>query len=181
MQPADNKESIKATKTLASTGVCLFDLSKNDARFKPIAFGSRSCTVNEKCLHSFTGEAACGRWAIVQNKRFLWGCHFWWICDCSAVKEILEYDGPIPISCRWAQELLGYQFTVVHRSNRMMVDVDSPTRRFGPLTAYHCMIAGILQRRGESFLPTAYDSSSFHTRSSAKLSPPIQDQEKLLF
>ena len=104
MQPTDDVESIKAMKQLLKTGVCLFDLTKHGARLKPIAFGSRSCTNNEKYLHSFTGEAACGRWAIGQNRRFLWGCHFWWICDCSAIKEILEYDGPIPMICRWAQE-----------------------------------------------------------------------------
>ena len=88
MQPANDKESLAAMKTLTSTGVCLFDLAKNGARLKPIAFGSRSCNINEKYFHSFTGEAASGRWAIGQNKKYLWGCHFWWICDCSAVKEI---------------------------------------------------------------------------------------------
>ena len=92
MQPADDKESIKTMKNLACTGICLFDLSKNGARLKPITFGSRSCTINEKYFHSFTGEAACGRWSIDQNRRFLWGCHFWWICDYSIVKEVLEYD-----------------------------------------------------------------------------------------
>ena len=47
MQTSDDKESIKAIKNLASTGICLFDLSKNGARLKHIAFGSRSCTVNK--------------------------------------------------------------------------------------------------------------------------------------
>ena len=71
MQPVDDKESIKAMEKLASTGIYLFDLSKNGARLKSIAFGSRSCIINEKYFHSFTGEAACGRWAIGQNRRFL--------------------------------------------------------------------------------------------------------------
>ena len=34
MQPADDKESVQATKKLIQTGVCLFDLSKNGARLK---------------------------------------------------------------------------------------------------------------------------------------------------
>ena len=147
MQPANDEESVAASKILLTTGECLFDLSKNGARLKPIAFGSRSCTLVEKSFHSFTGEAASGRWSIGQNRKYLWGCHFWWVCDCSAVKEVLEYSGSIPMVCRWAQELLGYQFTVVHRPNRMMVDVDSLTRRYGPLIAMHCMLSNILHRR----------------------------------
>ena len=47
---------------------------------------------------------------------------------------------------RWAQELLGYHFTVVHRSNRMMVDVDALSRRVGPLIATHCIVGNILHK-----------------------------------
>ena len=130
MQPADDDKSVKATEKLLNKGICLFDLSKNGARLKPVAFGLRSCNLNEKNFYSFTREAACGRWAIGQNRRFLWGSHFWWLCDCSAMTEILYYEGPIPMIGRWAQELLGYHFTVVHRSNRMMVDVDALSRRY---------------------------------------------------
>ena len=32
--------------------------------------------------------------------------------------------------CRWAQEILGYHFTIVHLSNNIMVDVDALTWRF---------------------------------------------------
>ena len=74
MQPADDDESVKATDKLLNEGICLSDLSKSGARLKPIAFGSRSCNLNEKIFHSFTGEAACGRWAIDQNRRF-YGVH----------------------------------------------------------------------------------------------------------
>ena len=102
---ADNEESIKAMKRVLTIGVCLFDLSKHGARLKPVACGSRSCNANDKNFHFFTGEAACGRWAIGQNRRFLWGSHFWWLCDCSAMMGILDYDGPIPMVGRWSQEL----------------------------------------------------------------------------
>jgi len=54
-------------------------------------------------------------WAIGHNRKYLWGSEFYWLCDCSGVKEILEYDGPIHQVRRWAQELLGYFFHVVHR------------------------------------------------------------------
>ena len=48
MQPANDDESRKATVYLAKTGICLFELSKNRARLKLIAFGSRSCNDNDK-------------------------------------------------------------------------------------------------------------------------------------
>ena len=59
---------LKAVKLLQKTGECLFDLSKDGPRLQPIAFGSRSCTDMESKFHSFVDEAACGRWAISQNR-----------------------------------------------------------------------------------------------------------------
>ena len=61
MQPAQDKISKDAVKLLETTGECIFDISTDGARLKPITFGSRSCTIMESKLHSFTGEAACGR------------------------------------------------------------------------------------------------------------------------
>ena len=117
MQAASDSESQDALLLLKQGGDCKFDLTLAGACLKPIAFGSRACTVMESKLHSFTGEAACGRWAIAQNRRYLWGTHFYWLCDCLAIKQILDYDGDISIVCRWAQELLGYDFSIVHRPN----------------------------------------------------------------
>ena len=134
MHPASNPESIVATQLLCKTGECVFDITKSGARLQPVLFGSRCCTGLERQYHSFVGEAACGRWAISKNRRYLWGMHFYWLCDCKPVSEILEYDGTISMISWWAQELLGYHFSVVHRPARMMVDVDSWSRRFRPLT-----------------------------------------------
>ena len=169
MQPADDEESLKATKLLKETGECKFDLSMNGARLKPIFFGSRSCNEMERKYHSFTGEGACGRWAIGQNRKYLWGCHFYWLCDCSAVKELLEYDGDIAMISRWAQELLGYHFTVIHRSARMMRDVDAITRRFGPMIARHMMIAAILSARDREKRPAAYEKEAFVSSKKASM------------
>ena len=99
MQPADDDESIAATKVLLETGECTFDLTRGGARLRPTGFGSRSCTLQESKYHSFIGEAACGRWAIGQNRKFLWGTHFYWMCDCKAMRKFLEYEGPITIMC----------------------------------------------------------------------------------
>ena len=93
MQPADDEESKIAMAHLQRTGECLFDLSLKGFRLKPVSFGSCSCNENERNFHSFTGEAACGKWAIGQNRKYLLGGHFFWMCDCSAMKEILDYEG----------------------------------------------------------------------------------------
>ena len=74
---------------------------------------------------------------------------------------------------RWAQELLGYHFTVIHRPARMMRDVDGLTRRFGPLIAHHIMIASILAARDRLNRPSAYDSVAFTTNTKASMSEPL--------
>ena len=120
-----------ATKKLLETGICDFDLTLDSPRLRPISFGSRSCSLAEEKLHSFVGEAAAGRWAISKNRRYLWGIHFYWLCDCAAIKEILDYCGSITVVSRWAQELLGYDFSIIHRCYKMMRDVDALSRRHG--------------------------------------------------
>ena len=64
IQPADDKESTRAATILKETGKYVFDLTKNGARLKPVTFGSQGCNVNKVKFHSFTGEGACGCWAI---------------------------------------------------------------------------------------------------------------------
>ena len=43
--------------------------------------------------------------------------------------------------CHWSQELLGYHFLIVHRSNKIMADADALTCRFVKLIAQYCIIA----------------------------------------
>ena len=73
MQPADDIESTKSTKSLLKCGECTFDLSKDGARLRPVRFKSRACTDFERKYHSFVGEAASGRWAISQKQTLLVG------------------------------------------------------------------------------------------------------------
>ena len=125
----------------------------------------------ESKLHSFTGEAACGRWAIAQNRKFLWGCHFYWICDCLAIMEILDYSGTISMICRWAQELLGYNFTIIHRPAKMMGDVDTLSRHFGQLITSYLSIANILHVTDMWNRPFAYSSKSWEAFSKKRQKP----------
>ena len=75
MQPADDAKSIVASKLLLKTGECLFGLTKGGAQLRSTGFGSRSCIPQESKYHSFVGETACGRWAIGQNRKYLWVTH----------------------------------------------------------------------------------------------------------
>ena len=58
--------------------------------------------------------------------------------------------------CRWAQELLGYQFAVVHRPNKMMKDVDALSRNHYPLVSLHLKIAAYLHMHDTEQRPLAY-------------------------
>ena len=52
----------------------------------------------------------------------------YFICDCIAVKEILEYTGSIHQHRRWSQEIFDYEFAIIHREASMMKDVDGLSR-----------------------------------------------------
>ena len=163
MQPDDSEKSKAATTLLLTKGINQFDATMDGPRLIPVRFGSRACLDKEKWFHSFVGEGACGRWGIAQNRKFLWGTHFYWLCDCAAVKEILDYDGPITMIKRWAQELLGYHFTVVHRVQRMMKDVDSLNRFYGNPVQTYITIAKIFSDNDKAKRPAAYNQSTFHS------------------
>ena len=72
------------------------------------------------------------------------------------MSEVLEYDGDIAMVSRWALELLGLHFSVLHRPARMMIDVDALTRRFGNLPAQYVNIAAILSYYNRTCRPAAY-------------------------
>ena len=62
---------------------------------------------------------------------------------------------------RWAQELLGYDFAIVHRPTRIMADVDSLIRHYGRIIAIHVGVASILKDRYLRQLPDAYHQRYF--------------------
>ena len=49
----------------------------------------------ERNAYSFVGTVACGRWAMVVRRKYLWGTNFYWLYDCSTIEEVLEYNGSI--------------------------------------------------------------------------------------
>ena len=58
--------------------------------------------------------------------------------------------------CRWYQELLGYHFSTVHQSNKMMVDVDDLTRISGKLISQYCTISYILHNTDKQRRPKVH-------------------------
>ena len=55
MQPDDSLESLAAIKHLATSGECLFDVSLNGPRLRPVLFGYLSNMSYELDYHSFVG------------------------------------------------------------------------------------------------------------------------------
>jgi hypothetical protein len=77
MQPDSSSPAfVAAAKRLVEDGICNFNLTLKGARLRPVYFDSRKCTEQERHFHSFVGEAACGRWGISKNKKYLWGTIF---------------------------------------------------------------------------------------------------------
>ena len=74
---------------------------------------------------------------------------------------------------RWAQELLGYQFSILHRSARMMIDVDGLTRRFGSVVALHHCVAALLHKLDQTKCPAAYDMEFVDSPALTKIAPSV--------
>ena len=63
--------------------------------------------------------------------------------------------------CRWLQELLCYHFTIIHISNKVMVDLYALTRQFGHIIGHCITISAILGSRDRSKCPLSYAATEF--------------------
>ena len=156
MQPDNTAAECDLLSFWSDQAAAQFDTSIMGPHLRPILFGSRRCTPKEQHFHSFVGEAACGRWAIGQLRKYIWGTHFYWIMDCIALREFINYDGPIHQVRRWTQELLGYYFTVLHRPSKMMRDVDALSRMYDPLIQHYNATAASQLSADQLARPLAY-------------------------
>ena len=59
MQPVDDEESVKVTKSLFKIGRYKFELTKSGARLRPIGFYSLCCILQEIKYHSFVDKVGC--------------------------------------------------------------------------------------------------------------------------
>ena len=162
MQPDNSPESLAAILHLESTGACLFDCKRFGPRLMPIIFNSSTNFDHEKYYYSFVGEIACGCWAISRLRKYLWGTLFYWLCDCKAIKEIIEYNGSIHQIKRWSQELLAYEFVIIHRLAAMIQDVDGISRYIDLLVHQHTITTSRLHTEDVTERPFAYSFDVFH-------------------
>ena len=70
--------------------------------------------------------------------------------------------------CRWAQELLGYLFNVIHRLDCMMANVDYFTRHFVPVISKHLTITDIIRDRDQLQIPKSYVAATFLASKNSK-------------
>ena len=89
------------------------------------------------------------------------GAHFYWMCDCSSLKELFDYSGDIHQICRIAQELLGYNFTFVHCPARMMREVDSLNRFYDPLIGQYEIGVADRAHADRAARPGPYNAAHF--------------------
>ena len=66
----------------------------------------------------------------------------------------------------WDQDLQGYQFSVTHRSNKMMKYVDAINRFYEPEIATHLKVAGIIRKEKNTSILETCDHTIFHTLNS---------------
>ena len=126
----DSSEATQAEKDETErTKPCSFDKHMHHLRLRPIAFSSCKCSESEGNMHSYTGEAATGVWAIEKYKHHLFGKEFTWMTDCNGLRQFFEgEDVPTHMHQRMRQQLLRFRFTIVHRPARFMVECDVLTR-----------------------------------------------------
>ena len=91
---------------------------------------------------------------------------FYWLCDMKPTYRIMHYTGPIHILRRWCQELLAYNFSCIHRSPSMMVDVDYLSRMHNKLIKSHVSIATRLSLVDRATRPEAYSETILKLRES---------------
>ena len=58
--------------------------------------------------------------------------------------------------CRWSQELLGYHFSILHRRERIIRDVDAISHRFDPLVSLNIRNALVLSDTDRHIITDAY-------------------------
>jgi hypothetical protein len=128
-QPDCNEEEEKAMKREMEGGKCELDKIMSGLRLRLIKTIARACKGSEKHEHSSKGEPRAGRWAFLKWKRFLWYSEFTWITDCSCLGQFFDMDiMPTHTLQRWRMDLLRFNFTIVHRPERMLCECDLLSR-----------------------------------------------------
>ena len=106
-----------------------------------------------------------GRSLVVRN---MYGGNCYWICDCIAVKEILEYTGSIHQIQRWSQELFNYDFAIIHRASSMMKDIDGLSRHIDIIIHHYLTQSSIMRLADIALRLFTYGFGSFISCSNSR-------------
>ena len=98
------------------------------------------------------------------------------MCDCKEIEEIIEYTGNVAIIQRWAQELLGYHFTVIHWKGGIIMDVSALNRQFSPSYDLHLIIYVILSQVDRINIPQAYSHEYFKENAPVCIKPASESE-----
>ena len=99
-----------------------------------------------------------GRSLVVRDN--VWGkCYC--ICDCIAMKKILEYTLNIHQLHCWSQELLGYEFAMIHQATSMMKDFDGLSRHIDILIHRYLTQSSSIHLADIAKRPFTYSFNSF--------------------
>ena len=155
-------------KHLTATGEFQFDLSLDGPRLRPVLFGSRSNLPYESNYHSFVGDGARERCSIATCRKYILGFQFYWLCDCIVVNEVLEYNSSTNQLKSWSHELLAYEFACIHRTNKMMNDVDRIYRHTDPFIHRYLWDAATMHSKDIHLQPFVYNFDIFSSYSNPR-------------
>ena len=161
MQLDNSLESITAIKHLDSTDGRLFDLTLFNPCLKPVLFNSLSNIFHENNYHSFVGDGACSRWVISRLCKYLWGIFFYWLCDCNAIKDILQCNGSVYQLKQWTKEHIGYKFVIIHCVATIMKNTDAISHYVDSFVYQYNITAARLYIEDVTERPFAYSFDVF--------------------
>lgn len=97
-QPSD--KDIPTMKEDIAGGDCIFDLTVDGKRLRPIFFINRKTSDRVKHDHFSVGEAKAGNWAFAKFQRYLFGAQFTWLTDSIRMKKfwIMLMTHPINVN-----------------------------------------------------------------------------------
>ena len=130
---ADCTEEAEAAqrKELEGSRKCDFDKTLGGLRLRPCHIIARTCKGNETEWHSATGELATGHYAMCnpQLQVYLWLKEFTWLTDCSGnIRDKEAKYPPKHVEARWAMDMMRFDYTIVHRPERMMFECNLLSR-----------------------------------------------------
>ena len=75
----------------------------------------------------------------------------------------MDCKGKINMIKLWAQELLGYQISVIQYKNKMAKDADDLNHLYELKISTHHKVTSIIRQEHKYLIPESYNHTKFHT------------------